>query len=297
MNSMKVKSCFPPRHHCWLPNIANPLTASLIWPSTHWPHYVLAPFFCYCTGPHPVWAMYSFVLCVCTCISEESQVRGDYIWPFHSTWARGNCKFGGTATATAHYAGGGEYLRRNWNTCSLFTRSRVPMWPHFFPPLYCVGFVAFLHYECRLYKALNLIVGVMGMSLRESNKSKYVVICCPWGSALKQNLEFFFFSFLLFFQNENTHLSNFVYTKRHSDPCYVMLIEYFSQSSLIYYWITLTNFLQDLEYPTITYYWRVPLILDHSYLFGNLTNSKIAETKALETLESWHFCISNFRTC
>ncbi len=37
-------------------------------------------------------------------------------------------------------------------------------------------------------------------------------------------------------------------------------------------------------YPTITYYWTVPLILDHSYLVGNLTNSKIAETKALEPL-------------
>ncbi len=32
-------------------------------------------------------------------------------------------------------------------------------------------------------------------------------------------------------------------------------------------------------YPTITYYWTVPLIL-----VGNLTNSKIAETKALDLL-------------
>jgi hypothetical protein len=40
------------------------------------------------------------------------------------------------------------------------------------------------------------------------------------------------------------------------------------------------------KYPTITYYWTVPLILDHSYLVGNLTNSKIAETKALEPLKS-----------
>jgi hypothetical protein len=40
------------------------------------------------------------------------------------------------------------------------------------------------------------------------------------------------------------------------------------------------------NYPSITYYWTVPLILDHSHLFGNLTNSKIAETKALEPLES-----------
>ncbi len=34
-------------------------------------------------------------------------------------------------------------------------------------------------------------------------------------------------------------------------------------------------------YPLLTYYWTGLLILDHSYLVGNLTNSKIAETKAL----------------
>ncbi len=49
--------------------------------------------------------------------------------------------------------------------------------------------------------------------------------------------------------------------------------------------------------PPITYYWTGLLILDHSYLVGNLTNSKVAETKALELLKFWHFCISNFRTC
>jgi hypothetical protein len=40
------------------------------------------------------------------------------------------------------------------------------------------------------------------------------------------------------------------------------------------------------KYHTITYYWTVPLILDYSYLVGNLSNSKIAETKALELLKS-----------
>ncbi len=49
-------------------------------------------------------------------------------------------------------------------------------------------------------------------------------------------------------------------------------------------------------YPRITYYWTVPLILDHSYLIGNLINSKIAEAKVLEPLKSWHFCISSLRT-
>jgi hypothetical protein len=31
--------------------------------------------------------------------------------------------------------------------------------------------------------------------------------------------------------------------------------------------------------PPITYYWTVQIILDHSYLVGKLTSSKIAETK------------------
>jgi hypothetical protein len=54
----------------------------------------------------------------------------------------------------------------------------------------------------------------------------------------------------------------------------------------------------ELSTPPITYYWTgLMLILDHSYLVGNLTNSKIAETKALELLKYWHFRISNFRTC
>jgi hypothetical protein len=37
--------------------------------------------------------------------------------------------------------------------------------------------------------------------------------------------------------------------------------------------------------PPITHYWTDILILDHSYLVGNLTSSKIAETKALEPLK------------
>ncbi len=36
----------------------------------------------------------------------------------------------------------------------------------------------------------------------------------------------------------------------------------------------------------ITYYRTMPLTLEHSYLIENLTNSKIAETKALEPLKS-----------
>jgi hypothetical protein len=51
------------------------------------------------------------------------------------------------------------------------------------------------------------------------------------------------------------------------------------------------------KYPSITYYWTVPLVLDHSYLVGNLTNSNFAETKALEPLKSLHFYISSFQTC
>jgi hypothetical protein len=39
-------------------------------------------------------------------------------------------------------------------------------------------------------------------------------------------------------------------------------------------------------YHPIIYYWTLPLIMDHSYLVGNLTYSKIAETKALEPQKS-----------
>jgi hypothetical protein len=53
----------------------------------------------------------------------------------------------------------------------------------------------------------------------------------------------------------------------------------------------------SLLLPPITYSWTGLLLLDHSYLVGNLTNTIIAETKALEPLKSWHFCISTFRTC
>jgi hypothetical protein len=43
---------------------------------------------------------------------------------------------------------------------------------------------------------------------------------------------------------------------------------------------------KPLVLPPITYHWTGLLILNHSYLMGNLTNSKIAETKALEPLKS-----------
>jgi hypothetical protein len=47
-----------------------------------------------------------------------------------------------------------------------------------------------------------------------------------------------------------------------------------------------TIYLLTNTYPSITYYRTDLLILNYSYLLGNLTNSKIAETKALEPLES-----------
>jgi hypothetical protein len=60
----------------------------------------------------------------------------------------------------------------------------------------------------------------------------------------------------------------------------------FFEGQYIKHCIIKVGFLHAAEYsasyPTITYYWAVTLILDHSYLVGNLKNSKIAETKALE---------------
>ncbi len=48
-----------------------------------------------------------------------------------------------------------------------------------------------------------------------------------------------------------------------------------------------TMLLKVLRYHPITYYWTVPLILDHSFLVGKLTSSKIADTKVkiLEVLK------------
>ncbi len=43
--------------------------------------------------------------------------------------------------------------------------------------------------------------------------------------------------------------------------------------------VSFSCYLIVLIYPPITYYWTVPLILDHSYLVGKLTSSKIADTK------------------
>jgi hypothetical protein len=68
-------------------------------------------------------------------------------------------------------------------------------------------------------------------------------------------------------------------------------------SHLPYLNFQLLEWLKQWIYSTITYYWTLPLILDHSYLIGNFTNSKIAETKDLEPLKSRHFCISNIQTC
>ncbi len=43
----------------------------------------------------------------------------------------------------------------------------------------------------------------------------------------------------------------------------------------------------QIIYLPITYYWIGLLRLDHSHLVRNLTNSKTAETKALEPLKSF----------
>ncbi len=41
---------------------------------------------------------------------------------------------------------------------------------------------------------------------------------------------------------------------------------------------TFCRWTKKVHYPLITYCWTVPLILDHSYLVGKLTSSKIADT-------------------
>jgi hypothetical protein len=62
----------------------------------------------------------------------------------------------------------------------------------------------------------------------------------------------------------------------------VLLIErIFNEHSIPCLFSTFFGFYESTlpQYPTITYYWTVPLILDHSYLVGKLRSSKIAGTK------------------
>jgi hypothetical protein len=47
----------------------------------------------------------------------------------------------------------------------------------------------------------------------------------------------------------------------------VMAVEWNRLDSPFFFHLTFTR-----QYPTITYYWTVPLILDHLYLVGNLIN-------------------------
>jgi hypothetical protein len=52
------------------------------------------------------------------------------------------------------------------------------------------------------------------------------------------------------------------------------------KSSGAWPWIACLNdsFYGSKDYPPITYYWTVSLILNHSYIVGKLTSLKIADT-------------------
>jgi hypothetical protein len=52
---------------------------------------------------------------------------------------------------------------------------------------------------------------------------------------------------------------------------------------------------KHFKLPPITYYWTVPLILDHSYRVGKLTISKIADAIVSRFQRFQSFCFSNFR--
>jgi hypothetical protein len=84
--------------------------------------------------------------------------------------------------------------------------------------------------------------------------------------------ELFFFLKLfvgIFFQRRSIDVRFMKIVLLNSYMCLFLLGNVFSCSHELF----LTN------YPSITYYWRVPLLLDHSYLVGKLTSSKIADTK------------------
>jgi hypothetical protein len=59
----------------------------------------------------------------------------------------------------------------------------------------------------------------------------------------------------------------------------IKLHEYIVSPALVLPSIFFTCGAQNLKYSPITYYWTVPLILDHSYLVRKLTSLKIADTK------------------
>jgi hypothetical protein len=54
-----------------------------------------------------------------------------------------------------------------------------------------------------------------------------------------------------------------------------LILENYFNFILIYFLLLIFAY----YYPPITYYWTVPLILDHSYVVGKLTSSKIVDTK------------------
>ncbi len=91
-------------------------------------------------------------------------------------------------------------------------------------------------------------------------------------------------------KNKNTHLNQSTNLRRRiNHQFHIKICECQDQS------IQCSNGIR--LYPRITYFCTCLLILDNSYLVGNLTYSKIAETIALEPLKSWHIYISKFRTC
>jgi hypothetical protein len=55
---------------------------------------------------------------------------------------------------------------------------------------------------------------------------------------------------------------------------------YFGYTAImVFLFLLLTGKPTLMDYPQITYYWTVPLILDHLYLVRKLTSLKIADTK------------------
>jgi hypothetical protein len=125
-------------------------------------------------------------------------------------------------------------------------------------------------------------ISQISFSLYNARSFEYFFFLFTNFNYLHRNLTItFFFDYLIWHKMK-------IYAYNSTIPLYPLQFVRLSLSFNLYHLV---------KVPPITYDWTGLLILDHSYLVGNLTISKIAETKALEPLKPWHFCISNFRTC
>jgi hypothetical protein len=131
---------------------------------------------------------------------------------------------------------------------------------------------------------IPLLGGVKSMQITEEYSSKFckpwIVFRVLWQKLMIQNV----FKIQFWIQmSDMTHVLGSLQGDRWSHLSYKTIWRSFyvgvwnghSQWGCIF---SLSEW-SPVGYPPFTYYWTVPLILNHSYLLGKLTSSKIADTK------------------